>query len=145
TLGGTMPDPALERLRLDRQSVLDTVKGDLAAIRCQLGVTDRATLDQHLEAVRALERSLSFTSSTPVGASCKPPAKSAGGFVNDGRAQLDNAVAAFACDATRVATMVWSSGASGVVHSWVGAGGSHHGISHGSDGVTAGLDQRRDW
>jgi hypothetical protein len=44
-----------------------------------------------------------------------------------------------------VALLQWSGGGSAVVHSWADAPGSHHGISHGSEGVTASPEQRKQW
>jgi hypothetical protein len=149
TMQATPVDPALERLRAERLSVLDTIKADLADVRCRLGREDARTFDAHLESVRELERSFTFTQGAggPPAACAKPAAPRSTDFPSAGKAHMDLIAAALACDATRVVTMMWSGGASGVSHTWAGAPASHHGISHGngSDGVTAGSEQRKQW
>jgi hypothetical protein len=149
-------DPALDRLRADRASMLDLVRQELADVRCQLGAADRPKFDAHVDALRELEKNLSFTptggsgggpTGGTVGAGCQKPASpgAPADFPTLGVAQTKNLVAALACDLTRVAVLQWSTGASGVSHDWANAPGSHHGISHGSEGVTASPEQRQQW
>jgi hypothetical protein len=66
TVGSAVPAGvdalALAKQRLARkQSVLDYVTGDLGNLRAQVSTVDRAKLDAHEEALRALERRLSAT------------------------------------------------------------------------------------
>ena len=79
----------------------------------------------------------------PGGGACGAPmVANAGGFA-DPTARANNAnfpmildiqnklaVAALACDRTRVATLQWSRAFSGVRHEWVGVREDHHTISH---------------
>src|SRR5207244_2123771 len=59
-------DPAaLARLRLRRQSMLDTVGTAYARLLPRLGAADRARLDQHLTAVRELEQRLTAPFAPP--------------------------------------------------------------------------------
>jgi hypothetical protein len=110
--GPTGPDPAVERLLKRRQSVLDAVKSDLSAVRCELGAEERSKFDAHLDAVLAAERSLTAGSGDGViaGACSKYtiPAidyKAMGNYGPLINAQIDNAVAALACDRVRVIGM----------------------------------------
>jgi hypothetical protein len=50
---------------------------------------------------------------------------------------------ALACDLTRVGTVMPFGGQIG--HTWIGIDGSHHGIAHGSEGVTADQATRTQW
>ena len=138
----------IDRLRAERRSVLDLVGQEVTALRCALGSDDRPRLDQHLETVRELERGLAFTA----GAECNAPmlgaeldVKANANFPVVGQKQMDVIVAALACDLTRVATLQWSNGASQTHHTWVGVDFTHHGVSHGSEGVTADENTRRGW
>jgi hypothetical protein len=102
------PDP---RLAL-RRSVLDGVLAQTTALKARLGSSDRARLDQHLEGVRSLERSIERLESSPVNlAACLRPNAPAADFSDvAGRQQLsavsramcDLVAMALACDQTRV-------------------------------------------
>lgn len=94
---------ALARLRAQRKSVLDVVKGDLAALEQRIGAQENAILEQHLEHLRALEMRL-----LDVGPSCTPPSAPTADEFDDTatiEAQIDMIVNAFACDLTSVATL----------------------------------------
>jgi len=47
-----------ERLLRQRRSVLDSVRAEIAGLRCELGSAERVRLDQHLDSVRSLEERL---------------------------------------------------------------------------------------
>lgn len=115
--GGVIQSPELLRLRNERKSVLDVVRGSLERIRQQVGTDDRQKLDAHLSAVRGIEQQLEA-----LGGGCAIPPKPLPPTNGSYTAQQDNflvpeilkldmdlVVAAMACDQTRVATMVWSS------------------------------------
>jgi hypothetical protein len=138
----------LDRVRAERRSILDLVGQEVSVIRCELGSEDRPRLDAHLESIRELERSLSFNASV----ACTPPVLEADldvqanqNFPAVGKMQMDIVAAALACDRTRVITLQWSSGASKTHHTWVGVDFTHHGVSHGSEGVSADENTRRGW
>lgn len=145
--GATAEPTEVERVRAERRSILDLLGQEVSALRCDLGADDRPRLDQHLDSIRELERSLAFD-----GAQCSAPTLGGMLDVNDndnfpavGKMQMDILVAALRCDHTRVATLQWSNGASQTHHTWVGVDFTHHGVSHGSEGVTADENTRRGW
>ena len=145
---GSMDSREADRIRLERRSILDAVRGDLAATRCRLGGQDRERFDIHLESIREIERGLGAAA-----ASCLPPDLGPSFSISDrsnyprtGQAQMDCIAAALRCDLTRVVTLQWSEGASRLAHPWADAPSySHHGISHNSEGVTASENDRREW
>lgn len=102
-------DPAeAERALRRKKSVLDFVLADLGRMRGRLAGPERAKLDQHLEAVREIERRL--LAGPPPG--CSAPAEPATldptaieNVPAVTRLMIDLLVQAFACDLTRVATL----------------------------------------
>lgn len=131
-----------------RKSVLDLVAKQVKGVTCQLPADERPKLEAHLQGIHELDLSLQRQSTAQPSASCKPPAAASNkDFPERIRSQIDNLVAALACDITRVVTMQCSNGASGVVHSWADPTitGGHHGISHNSSGVNASTMQREQW
>jgi hypothetical protein len=142
--GGPVVSPEdLQRTQSRRKSVLDAIRGDLRSLSMRLGRDDKAKLDQHLEGIGGLERRLI----QPIGegpaptSGCQSPGMP-GGF-NDAAALAANenfpkvmdvqnrlAVAALACDRTRIATIQWSRSFSPIRHQWVGVNEDHHTISH---------------
>lgn len=95
-LFGTPTDRRYDRARA---SVLDAVIASAAGLRRRLGPLDRAALDRHLDAIRAIELRLD-------GLACDPgaPPMVAGSERARGRLLADIVAMAFACDLTRVAT-----------------------------------------
>jgi hypothetical protein len=143
-------DPAdLARLRAEKKSMLDALNGELRDLRCALGNDERLKLDAHAESLRELEKSLAVT----VAADCKAPAAPVAPAATDVsalqvqiRQHMDLMVAAAACDLTRVMTLQLGNGSGGLgAYRWIGLEGTHHGISHGSEGVTAPQAQRDTW
>ncbi|MGA9520530.1 MAG: DUF1552 domain-containing protein [Myxococcaceae bacterium] len=153
------PDPALVALHARRKSIFDAVRGELSDLRCRLGSEDRIAFEAHLESIRELERELTFDPDMqpdpgPVN-SCTKPAMGASVDVRTEanypkltQLMMDITAAAFACDVTRVITLQFHHGASGVRHSWASSevgGKSHHGIGHNSEGVSASGADRTRW
>ena len=139
---------ALDRVRAERRSILDLVSQEVSVVRCELGSEDRPRLDAHLDSIRELERSLEFAPAS----ACTPPTlgpdvdfQANENFPTVGQMQMDVVAATLACDLSRVITLQWSSGASKTHHTWVGVDFTHHGVSHGSEGVTADEGTRRGW
>jgi hypothetical protein len=107
TPSGTTADALLKR----RQSILDTIKGEISGLQSTLGSSEKAKLDAHLSSIRALENKLT---SAPTDACSKPATPKA-----DSELQFMNAMdtlaanllhqqtilAAFACDITRIACL----------------------------------------
>jgi hypothetical protein len=133
-------------MRADRRSVLDFVIEDCGRLRGKIGKSDQQKIDQHLEHVRAIEKQL-MTMDAPIASTCgKPGAKPALSFADKskfpdvGKAQMELARLALACDLTRIATVQWSWARSELVHRWIpGQQWSHHSLSHapGTDELSA--------
>lgn len=98
--GGQIPPEVLRR----RQSSLDLIKGELDQLSGALGAEERQKLELHTDSIRQLEERLAGGGS---GDSCAPPSAPSGGgqALLDSALHLDLAIAAFACDATRVAAV----------------------------------------
>jgi hypothetical protein len=122
-----------ERLRAERKSILDYVKDELADVRTRVGRADQLKIDAHVQASRDVERRL------------QEPAKACGAVTRpDGKLDLaanENhpkliplqnqlVLAALACDRTRIASLQYARSFSNHKHSWLGATGGHHDISH---------------
>jgi hypothetical protein len=153
TPGATGPSPAdLARLKSRRQSVLDAVNGDLKSLSAVVDRDDRAKLQQHLESISSIEKRLQMpVDPNSSSAGCVAPDMSKAMFA-DATALADNAnfpaildiqnrlaVAALACDRTRVASVQWSRSFSPIRHTWVGVNTDHHTISHKTDATS--IDQ----
>lgn len=129
-------DPqGIDRLKAERRSVIDLVKGDLGKLQARYGGNDKLKIDAHLEAIRAIE-----TRNEAAVPSCEPPTLDLGfdPYQNDNfpvtsARQIDQLVMSLACDLTRVASLQWSASVSSVVFSWLGHQASHHDISHYGD------------
>lgn len=133
--GDLNADPAvIAETRARKQSILDSVKGDLSDMKARLGADDRRKLDAHTGAIRELELRLS-SGAGMAGASCSKPAAPAAttDYQAVGRLQMDLLVMALVCDLTRVATLQWSTGQSEIRFSWLGISEGHHAVSHRGD------------
>ncbi|MEN9581801.1 MAG: hypothetical protein RJA70_4810 [Pseudomonadota bacterium] len=140
--GGSQEE--VDRLHLRRQSVLDKVTTDLESLKPKLGAADSAKLDSHLTSIRELEEQLN---KAPV-LLCTPPDEppqldpfSRENFPSIGELQMKLLTTALACDATRVATLQWSTAQSRIRHTWVGATDTHHSLSHEADDSAAARDE----
>jgi len=120
----TGPSPAELRLRR-RQSILDLVTGEIKQLQGSLGNIEKQKLELHLESIQQLEQRIkqqldAATGTVSTGGdttgggapvtfiqpvSCQQPGNLASGLqpIENSTAHLDIAVAAFACDITRVA------------------------------------------
>ncbi|MGD0676525.1 MAG: DUF1552 domain-containing protein [Polyangiaceae bacterium] len=97
-----------------RQSILDTITGEITGLETTLGSQEKAKLDAHLDSIRQLENKLTQAASGDAG-SCAPPAApgadSTFQFMGDMDALAANLihqqiiVSAFGCDLTRVAAL----------------------------------------
>lgn len=135
-----------------KQSILDFVDRRYEGLSQRLSAGDRVKLQQHLEYVRDLERSLSTVVSTE--ARCQAPpvvdtsdynpasGKNADddGKVRDARSDaaipkvgkyfMDMIVAAMACDITAVATLQWSDTEAKHTFPWLQLSEHHHFYQH---------------
>jgi hypothetical protein len=131
-LFGTFVQPVDDRPV--RQSILDACKDDTAALRMRLGSHDQMRLDEHLASIEALQNKLN--AAIPV---CTLPPDP----MNDNTEQVgsealtlinelmsDLVIYAFACDITRVATVMFLEGAAEPALSEIGHNLSWHETSH---------------
>jgi Protein of unknown function (DUF1552) len=103
---------AAAKVRAERRSVIDIVRGELNRLRAQLPSGDRARLDAHLQGVRKLENELQALDS-----SCVVPTRPRGFTTTESRnfsnhplitkLQFQLMAQALACDLTRVACFSW--------------------------------------
>jgi len=125
--GRDLPKGEFDKLRATRRSVLDYLDGSLSAFGSRMGSEDKAKIDSHLEAVRAIEKQLE---GGDLSLSCTAPALPAEfGTNGDDSSNYPKAltvfsdllVAAFRCDLTRVASLTLSdAGGDNLVFSWLG-------------------------
>jgi hypothetical protein len=136
--GGT--DPALARLWAQRKSVFDKTQAECDRIKGLIGKSDRDKLAAYQASMRDVESRLVMMPNTgmpPGGLTCtKPTAPADVDLKNDdlylkaGQAQMDLAVAALACDTTRILTFQWSYSESEHLFGFLNLSGNHHVISH---------------
>lgn len=140
-------DPAQARRRLMlQQSVLDQNVRDFQRLRTRLTGEDRVLLDRHLDMVRDIE--LRLSASGAVGASCARPdvsgAPNAGDDANMPSLidmQTDIMTMAFACDVTRVGSIMWENSVGNIDFSFAGISARHHDLSHEGDSNTVAIEQ----
>jgi hypothetical protein len=146
---GTGTDPALARLWAQRKSVFDATNTETTRIRGLVGKSDKDKLDAHLAAMRDVEKRLVGMTGTPTGGglTCTKPTmpadvdlKNDDLYLRAGQTQMDLAVAALACDQTRILTFQWSYSESEHLFGFLNISGNHHAISHDFASSGAGYD-----
>jgi hypothetical protein len=137
-----------------KRSILDFVDRRYAALSMQLGVADRAKLDEHLTMVRDLENRLDAVTPPPVEGGCEVPTlvdttgydptsglnSSDDGSIVDTRTDemipevgmfmMDMLVMALACERTAVASLQWSDTEAKHTFPWLGLSEHHHFYQH---------------
>ncbi len=103
-----------------------------------MGASDRHRIDAHLTSVREIERTLE---PAVTAAACAPPAAIDAGIDPDdvqrvGPLQVELAVAALACDLTRVATVQWGHHGGGMLFDFLGMTEDWHHYAHRAGGRT---------
>jgi hypothetical protein len=135
----------LERLKAQRQSVIDLVKGDLDSLLVRHGsASDKLKIEAHLDSIRAIE--MRNQAEVPA---CEIPLAPDGGIdpqANDNFPMVSNMqtnllAMALTCNLTRVASVQWSSSVSGTRFTWAGVPEGHHDLSHLGDGDPAMIDK----
>ncbi len=127
----TGPDPAEVQRLLERNALIDYLKGDLARIRTKIGREEYGKLDAHLEALLSIQRRLGSAGPGVSAQNCRvPEAPSTSSFPEEIRAMMDIAVGALSCDVTRILSLQLSYGFSHVTHTWLGHSSDHHNMSH---------------
>jgi len=127
----------LEKRLLKKQSALDLVLAEAGSLQSKLGSADKARLQQHMDAIRDIERTLS-SGSGAVG--CKPLelGEKLDPYKDDNHEAVGKlfqkiSTLAFACDLTRSINFNWSGNTSNRVYRNLGLEEGHHDISHNSD------------
>jgi hypothetical protein len=122
---------------LKKQSALDLVLGEASSLQSKLGTADRARIEQHMDALRDIERTLSDGNGA-VG--CQPfeLGSKLDAYKDDNHQAVGElfqkiSVLAFACDLTRSINFNWSGNTSNRVYRNLGFEEGHHDISHNSD------------
>jgi hypothetical protein len=120
---------AVAQRKRRKQSVLDAVRGQATQLQSRVGTRDRQKLDEYLTGLRSVEQRIQADVG---GAVCGAPNEPGGSDDPTQKAQalLELAVAAFACDKTRVITFMLSNGGSGRSYPFLGVNGGHHELSH---------------
>src|SRR5690606_31588366 len=115
------------------KSVFDLTKGQISSLRGRLGAQDRIKLDAHMASIEAIEGRLSGMSQGGGIDDCNVPQGSMEvDLLNDanleitGQLQMDLAVAALACDQTRIITIQWNYAESEHQFPFLGLSGNHH-------------------
>ncbi len=113
------------------KSVIDFVLADVDGLAPKLGASDKVKLDQYLTGVRELEKRVVDLSP---GASCAPGMPPVKGAKLDYpvhlQTMLDLVALSFACDATRVVTLMLGNAVSQRTHAFLDINAGHHEISH---------------
>lgn len=150
----------IQAAALQRKSVLDLLKDQVSTIKGVVGTQEKQRLDEHLNALRELEKSLpvipgSDGTTVPVpgdggpepvaGSGCKAPApfdKALTDVPAVGAAMNELVYQAITCDLTRVATLQWLNTGTDMAFPWAGVSKSHHDCQHHPD---ANFDKMQTW
>jgi hypothetical protein len=111
--GAAMPagSNSAQNLLQRRQSILDTITGEITGLQSTLGSNERAKLGAHLDSIRQLENKLQSTGASSCTKPAVPGADSTFQYMGDMDALAGNLihqqilVSALACDITRVACL----------------------------------------
>ncbi|PRQ03743.1 hypothetical protein ENSA5_12930 [Enhygromyxa salina] len=148
--GDAIADPmAVERRAARQRAVLDSVADEHRALRDRLGVEDREKLHNHLIAIEDIRTRLDQGVIKFDGA-CQPLEQ--GAYIDPevvanmpviGALQMDLMAMAFACDITRVGTIMWTRSAANHVFSFVDPMivEGHHSLAHKGDQDTVKIAQ----
>lgn len=127
---------AIEQRLLKRQSALDLLLDEAASLQSKLGAADRARVQEHMDSLRDIERTLGNGNGALV---CQPIDLGAklNPYDDDNHELIGSlfqkiSVLAFACDLTRVVNFNWSGNTSNRVYRKLGLSEGHHDISHNS-------------
>jgi hypothetical protein len=128
--GGTDPKVRLS-IRNEDKSILDAVNADIKRMRGKVGGTDRAKVDQYLDAIRDVERRMQLAekqdiSALPIGSPVGAPEV----FSDYFKLMADLMVLAWQTDMTRVITFQMGHEMSGRAYPELGFGDAHHPCTH---------------
>jgi hypothetical protein len=126
-------DPAVWRARRDEdRSILDAVRDKARRLRLELGSSDRAKLDQYLDAIRDVERRIgrAEAQSSRELPAFDQPAGIPRTFEEHARLMFDLQVLAYQADLTRVITFMVGHETSQRAYPEIGVPDAHHPLSH---------------
>jgi len=128
--GGTDPKARLA-IRTEDKSILDAVNSDIKRLRGKVGGSDRAKVDQYLDAIRDVERRMSLAEkqdmqALPVGS----PVGATELFSDYFKLMADLMVLSWQTDMTRVITFQMGHEMSGRAYPELGFGDAHHPCTH---------------
>jgi hypothetical protein len=138
---GSTPEERLAR-RVQSQSLLDSVVGEVAGLQATLPAEDRVRLDSYLSDVREVERRIALAA-TKGGVDIAVPEKPTGipdDYEAHASLMLDLIVLAWQADITRVTTMMVAREISNAVYPRSGINEPFHNLSHHSE-IPAKLDR----
>ena len=125
----------LVRLRAQRQSILDTVGGQLSSLKTRVGFDDKQRLDAHLTMVRDLE--IRLQNERVNGEACYAPERPDDLEPDNedtmpliAQLHIDLLVMAMACDITRVGSIQFSNAKNHIRFPWLDSLGDGHQLSH---------------
>jgi Protein of unknown function (DUF1552) len=129
--GTTDPEVRLA-MRQEERSILDALNEDVRALRAKVGGTDRAKIDQYLEAVRDVERRMQLAEKQADREVPKieGPAGAPEVFSEYFKLMADLMVLSWQTDMTRVITFMMGHEMSGRAYPEVGFGDAHHPNTH---------------
>lgn len=131
------PPSEVEKLRLRRKSVLDTVKSQLATLKKSVSTADQQRLEEHATLVRDLEQRLT---ALPPGTCAQPTDPGVLEYEREAeipnvtRLQVDLLMLALRCDITRVATLMFSDAMNHITMPHLNIGSDLHNLTHYADG-----------
>ncbi len=142
--GSAPTDPAalakLKALTAQRQSILDLLKAQVTDIQGLVGSAEKQRLDEHLNSLRELEKSIMSASGggtgggliAAPGVSCAAPSLGAGTDLPAVSATMSELLyQSINCDATRVASLQWLCSGNSVYFTWLGLNSlGHHAMQH---------------
>jgi len=128
--GGTDPKARLA-IRMEDKSILDAVNADVKRLRGKVGGTDRAKVDQYVDAIRDVERRMQLAekqnlTNLPVGVPPGAPEI----FSDYFKLMADLMVLSWQTDMTRVITFQMGHEMSGRAYPELGFGDAHHPCTH---------------
>jgi hypothetical protein len=148
---GPSSGPA-DELLIQRRSVLDTVKSQFASLNTRLSAEDRLVSEAHLELVRDVERRLAqggAAKGPSASSACQAPIRpqeldrsSETDMPEVANLSLDLLAMAFACDLTRVASLMISTALNRIRYPFVDSMGEGHNLSHSGPSDTNARDER---
>src|SRR6478609_2386433 len=133
---GSSPQPqAMSVKDAMRKSMLDYTLTEGDELRARTGSADKMKLDQYLDGLRELEKSIQITPTVGQTGMCTPGAIPSAGRPSDVQVHvklmLDIAIAAFKCDLTRVITFAYEHTTTEIRHPFLGVNvGWHTSVTH---------------